>query len=63
MRKNRSFLHGILIILLSFPSVCFAQSNSVIATIRLPDELGGVANPCAFTHNPINNRIYGCPLV
>jgi len=60
MYRKLSSTFVIFIITLSFSSLCLAQSDSVIATIWLPDELGGVAYPCAFAYNSINNKIYVC---
>jgi hypothetical protein len=60
MCKNLCFIFLFSLILFSLPSFCFSQGDSVIATIWLPDELGGVAQPCAFVYNLINNKIYVC---
>jgi len=60
MLKSLRFVLVSSVILMSLPSLCFAQSDSVIATIWLPDNLGGVSCPRAFTYNSINNKIYVC---
>ncbi len=52
MCKKRSFISVILIVLSSFPSVLFAQSDSVITTISVG------SNPVALLYNPTNNKIY-----
>ena len=60
MYKNFSFVFVLLIILSSFSSLCHAEPDSVIATIWLPDSLGGVGRPCAFTYNSVDNKIFVC---
>ena len=60
MHKNVNFFCIVLIALSLLPSVCLAQSDSVIATIWLPDQFSGVVHPRAFTYNPITNKIYVC---
>jgi YVTN family beta-propeller protein len=48
----------LLILVLNPPS--FSQTDSVIATIWLPDKLSGVVHPRAFTYNPVTDKIYVC---
>ena len=47
-----------LILVLNPPS--FSQTDSVIATIWLPDKFSGVTDPCAFTFNSTDNKMYVC---
>ena len=61
MLKQAGFALGVcvlLILVLNPPS--FSQTDSVIATIWLPDEFTGVLQPRAFTYNSINNKMYVC---
>ena len=60
LRKTSFFLSLLIFLSFVFSPLCFSQSDSVVATIWLPDELGGVSTPRVFTYNSINNKIYVC---
>jgi YVTN family beta-propeller protein len=60
MYKNLTCTFVLFILLWSFSSFGYAEPDSVIATIWLPDSLGGAGLPCAFAYDSTDNKIFVC---